>query len=185
MADEDQAHATVAHQFVHDAQDLVPDRDVEGRCGLVGDQDFGVGGQHHGDHDALAHAARNLVRIGVEDPLGVADLNGAEHFKRLVARGLRGGAGVQAVALGDLAPDGHDRVEAEFRVLHDHADARAAQGPHLAFGQVQDRLAVKLHPVRRHPSRRAHKTKNGASRSSTYQSRTRPRPPAFRGQDQS
>ena len=37
--------------------------DVERRGGLVGDQDVGAGDQHHGDHDALAHAAGDLVRI--------------------------------------------------------------------------------------------------------------------------
>jgi hypothetical protein len=33
---------------------------------LVGDQKLGVGGEHHGDHDALAHAAGELVRVGAE-----------------------------------------------------------------------------------------------------------------------
>ena len=37
--------------------------DVERRGRLVGDQDVGLGDEHHGDHDALAHAARDLVRI--------------------------------------------------------------------------------------------------------------------------
>src|SRR5690606_40071188 len=30
-----------------------------------------LGDQHHGDHDALAHAARNLVRIKLCDALGI------------------------------------------------------------------------------------------------------------------
>ena len=42
----------------------------------------GPGDQHHGDHDALAHAAGDLVRIMVVDALGVADMHGLEHLQR-------------------------------------------------------------------------------------------------------
>ena len=61
-------------------------RDVERRGRLVGDEQVGLGDQHHGDHDALAHAAGKLVRIGAEDALGVADLHGLEHFQRAPPR---------------------------------------------------------------------------------------------------
>ena len=52
---------------------LFLDRDVEGGCGLVGDEDFGLAGQSNRNHDALAHAAAELMRIIVESPGRLAD----------------------------------------------------------------------------------------------------------------
>ena len=73
-------------QLVEDRQDLHPHRDVERRGRLVGDQQVGLGHQHHGDHDALAHAARDLVRIELVDALGIADLHRLQHGERLRSR---------------------------------------------------------------------------------------------------
>ena len=44
-------------------EDLRLDRDVERRRRLVGDQQLRLAGERHRDHRALAHAARELVRI--------------------------------------------------------------------------------------------------------------------------
>ena len=44
-------------------EDLRLDRDVERGGRLVGDQQLRIAGERHGDHHALAHAARELVRI--------------------------------------------------------------------------------------------------------------------------
>ena len=78
---------------------------VERRGGFVGDQEVGAGDQHHRDHDALAHAAGDLVRIEVGDALGIADVDGLEHVQRGGARGLRAAAKMGAVGLGDLLAD--------------------------------------------------------------------------------
>ena len=53
-------------QVVDEVEDLGLDGDVEGGGGLVGDEQLGLAGQRHGDHDPLAEAARELVGIGVE-----------------------------------------------------------------------------------------------------------------------
>ena len=53
-------------------QDLRLDGDVERGGRLVGDQQVRLVGERHGDHHALALAARQLVRIGVEPLLGLA-----------------------------------------------------------------------------------------------------------------
>ena len=44
-------------------QDLALDDDVERGRRLVHDHDLGLGRERHRDHHALAHAARELVRI--------------------------------------------------------------------------------------------------------------------------
>ena len=78
------------HQIVEDGQHCVLHGDVERGGGFVGDQEIGLGDQHHGDHDALAHAAGELVRIEVVDPFGIADVHRLEHLQRR-ARGPRCG----------------------------------------------------------------------------------------------
>ena len=65
VADELHRHADLVLQFGHQVEDLRLDRHVERRGRFVGDQQRGAAGQRHGDHHALAHAARELVRIGV------------------------------------------------------------------------------------------------------------------------
>ena len=41
--------------------------------------------QGHGDHRPLPHAARELMRIVVDPPLGLGNLHLAEHFDRPIA----------------------------------------------------------------------------------------------------
>ena len=62
VGDEQQRHAVARLQGLQQLQDLRLDGDVERRGRLVGDQQVGLVGQRHGDHHALALAARELVR---------------------------------------------------------------------------------------------------------------------------
>ena len=64
---------------------------------------FGIAGESQGDHHALAHAARELVRV-----LRAARARDADALEQLADARLRVGAGlVQADRLGDLAVDPH------------------------------------------------------------------------------
>ncbi len=65
MGDQHDRHAELVLHLLHQLQDLRLDGDVERRRRLVGDQELGLAGKRHGDHDALAHAAGELVRIVV------------------------------------------------------------------------------------------------------------------------
>jgi hypothetical protein len=60
-------------QAVHEVEDLRLHRHVERRGRLVGDEQLGVVAQRHRDHHALAHAARELVRVGVGAPARLRD----------------------------------------------------------------------------------------------------------------
>ena len=70
---EDQRHAQRLLEAHDEAKDLGLDRHVERRGGLVGDEQARLAREGDGEHHALALAAGELMRVGVEPPLGVRD----------------------------------------------------------------------------------------------------------------
>ena len=62
VGDEQVGQPALAAQVEHQPQQLGPDRHVEHRDGLVGDDDLGIHDQRPGDDDPLALAAGQLVR---------------------------------------------------------------------------------------------------------------------------
>ena len=66
VRDEDDGGAGLGLELAHEIEDLRLHGDVERGGRLVGDQQLGIAGERHGDHDALAHAAGQLVRILLE-----------------------------------------------------------------------------------------------------------------------
>ena len=88
------------------------DGDVEGGGRLVGDQDVGAVGQRHRDHHPLALAAGELVRVGAEALLGVADADLGQELEDAGAGRGAGQALVQREALAELLLDGVQRVQA-------------------------------------------------------------------------
>ena len=105
VRDQDHRRVEVVLELVDQLDDLRLDRHVERRRGLVGDQDVRVVRQRHRDHRALAHAARELMRIVVDalfrmrDPDLPQELHGA-----VVARGPLVDVLVRADRLADLLP---------------------------------------------------------------------------------
>ena len=83
VGDEDDRGAERVLQLAHQVEDLGLDGHVERRGRLVGDEHLGIARQRHGDHDALAHAARELVRIGVRAPLGLGNVDALQHLDGL------------------------------------------------------------------------------------------------------
>ena len=69
----------VALQRAQQRDDLRLDGHIERGRRLVGDQELRPADERHGDHDALAQAARQLVRILLGAPFGVADADLAQH----------------------------------------------------------------------------------------------------------
>jgi hypothetical protein len=58
VRDQHQRHAAVFLQAAQQVENLRLDGDIQRRGGFVGNQQLGVAGNGHGDHHALAHAAR-------------------------------------------------------------------------------------------------------------------------------
>src|SRR5256886_7863379 len=57
VRDQHDRHAQVALQPVEQLEDLGLDRDVEGRRGLVGDEQLRVAHERHGDHRSEEHTS--------------------------------------------------------------------------------------------------------------------------------
>ena len=83
--------------------------DVERRRRLVGDDQVRVVDERHRDHHPLAHAARELMGIVVDPPLGARDADRLEHLARAFVRLLAREVPVQEHRLGELPADLVDR----------------------------------------------------------------------------
>ena len=87
MGDEQHRHAALTLQLLQELQDLRLHGDVECRCRFVGDQQFRLVGERHGDHHALALAAGKLVRIAAAAAFfRLADADLVEQLQRAFAR---------------------------------------------------------------------------------------------------
>ena len=133
MGDQDDRGTDAALEIQHQLQDLRLDRHVERRGRLVGDQEFRVAGERHGDHHALAHAAGELMWIFAHAPRRLRDANQCQHLDGARLRGLPVEPLMQAQRLADLPADAQHRIEARHRLLEDHrnvvaADACASRG---------------------------------------------------------
>ncbi len=142
VGDQHDGGADAPLEVAHQVEDLGLDRHVEGRCRLVGDQQFGRAGERDGDHHPLAHAAGELVRVFPDAPPRLGDADQRQHLHRPLLRVLARQTLMQPQGLADLAPDGQHRVERGHRLLEDHADGVAADAAHLALGQAEEVAAL-------------------------------------------
>ncbi len=90
-----------SRRSLEQVEDADADRHVEHRDGLVGEQHLGVGGERPRDRDALALAARELVRVLVDISLGLDELHPVEQrrqgvLERLPAQPGAGGSAASA-----------------------------------------------------------------------------------------
>jgi len=144
VGDQQHGHAQPGLQVRQQGQDLGLDGHVQGGRGLVGDQQLGLAGQRHGDHDPLPQAARQLVRVVVQPLLGPRQPDQAQDLGGPL-QGLRlGHVAVQPDRLGDLVADRLGRVQRGQRVLEHHRDLVAADLAHVVLGQPDQLPAVQL-----------------------------------------
>ena len=121
---------------MHQVEDLRLDSDIECRRRFVGNQDVRLACQGHGNHYALAHAARQLVGIVVGPRLGIGNADRFEHLDgSFVGTGLFH-ALVQQECFADLPADCEHGIERAHRFLKDHGDIAAAHFLHGLVGQA-------------------------------------------------
>ena len=143
MGDEDDGGADLLLELVHQVEHLGLDGDVQRGGGLVADEQLGLGDHGHGDHHALAHAAREREGIGLHDALGVGDFYVFDGFEALrVGVGLVHMGVVDAQRLHQLVADGEQRVKRGHGLLKDHGDVVAADGAELFEGHFEQILAL-------------------------------------------
>ena len=111
VGDQHDGRAGLVAQVAHEVEDLRLDRHVEGRRRLVGDQQLGLAGKGHGDHHALGHAARHLVRERLHAALRVGDADHPEQLEDPRLGDLALQVAVDAQDLRDLLADLVDRIE--------------------------------------------------------------------------
>ena len=133
VRDEDVGQVELALQALQQVEDLRLDRDVERRDGLVADDQLGAQRERASHADALALAARELVRIAVVVlRVHAAARHQLLHQRPRVALGL-----VDGERLSDDLAHRLPRVERRVRILEDHLHL-APQRPHLARGELRD-----------------------------------------------
>ncbi len=152
MRDHEHGHSGVFLEFVDEPEHLGLDGDVQGRGGLVRDQEVRVAGQCDGYDHALLHSSRELVRV-----LRYARARDADHLQH--GHGLLQGfivvhPLVDLDAFGDLLADGLDWVERGHGVLEDHGHLVAAHRPQLLEGHFEDVLPLHEYLTGYDPARR-------------------------------
>jgi hypothetical protein len=139
VRDEDERRAGFTSDLLQQREDLRLHRDVEGGRRLVGDEQLGLGRERHGDHDALAHAAGELVRVVVDPTCGVLDVDALHRLDRHLVRLAPGDSPpVGAVGLLDLRPDRVVGVQGREGVLEDHRDAVATNAAQPGLGHRRE-----------------------------------------------
>ena len=179
VRDEDVRQAEVALERLEQVHDLRADRDVERGHRLVEDDQLRVERERARDADALALAARELVREPVR-MLG-READGAQQLVDALLALVAAVAAVDAQRLADDVAHGHARVQRRVRVLEDDLHL-APHVAHLAAVERRDVAAVEEDL----PARRLDELDDRARRASSCRSRTRrrgraSRPPGSRG----
>ena len=165
VADHQHGRVVLARQVDHQFQHVALHHRVERGGGLVGDQQRRLQQHHRGQHHALAHAARELVRPRLDGGLRIADADAAQHLQdAFAALRRRQVAAVQLEALVQLASDGHGRIERSHGFLEHHADARAAQLAQLGRAGLGDFHALEADRAAGHHQRRRRQAHDGARR---------------------
>ena len=144
MRDQDHRGAGVGLSLCQHRQHLGLHGHVERGGGFVGNDECGPARHRHGDHGALAHATRELVRVLVHTAFGVGDVDLAQQRDRALRRVGSGHLPMGHLALDHLAADGKHRVERGGRILEHHAHVAP---PHLPQGlgpQGRDLDAIEL-----------------------------------------
>lgn len=130
------ARVRLDHQF----HDIALDDRIKRRRRFIGDQQSGFQQHDRGQHDALAHAAGKLVRIGRQRTFGVADAHPSQHVENFLATLFGRQLRVKDQPLLQLPANRHRWVEGGHRLLKHHADLRAAETPKLLHRQGHDIL---------------------------------------------
>ena len=126
VGDQQQRGTGAIGQIQQQVDDLRLHGDIQRGGWLIGDQQHRIADQRHGDHRALTHPTRELVRVGVTAALRQRDADSLQHGDGAIPRCLAPKAQMTACGFGDLLSDGKNRIERAHGFLEDHADPPSA-----------------------------------------------------------
>ncbi len=147
VRDQDDRRPELVAHVGEQVEDAGLDRHVERGRRLVGDQHLRLAGERDRDHDALTHAAGELVRIGVEPLLRRGDVHQPQQLDRPVARLTARQAEALRQHLADLRADREHRVERGERFLEDVGHVVRAHAAQLSLRERQQVDAAELRPA--------------------------------------
>ena len=142
MRDPDQRGAEVGAELLRLGKDLALDGHVERSGRLVRHDQFRLVQKRDGDRDALAHAARELMRVGFQPLVRGGDAHHAQCIARALAGFVLRDLGMRQHRLDHLRVDPEYRIQRHHRVLEDHRDLVAAKGAHAFLGQLREVVSL-------------------------------------------
>src|SRR5713101_6923457 len=118
---------------------------IQRRSRLICNQQFRIACQGDGNHDALAHAAAELVRVVLGASFRICNTHQVEHFDGA----FPGLVFIELFAVpldrfSNLVTYGEHRIKRGHRVLENHRDFAAAQIGHLVLVLLQDIFTVEV-----------------------------------------
>ena len=119
-------------------------RHVQGRGGLVQQQQRRPRQEGHGYHHPLLLSAGDLVRVGVHQPFRVRDVHGRQHVEGALKGFFLAHALVDHRHFHELRGDGQAGVQGRHGLLVDHRDVLAAHPPDLLLAQLGHVPALEL-----------------------------------------
>ena len=147
MGDHDQGHALRLLQADQQVHDLGLNGHVQRRGGFIGNQQLGVAGNGNGNHHALAHAPRKLVRVVVQPAFGPRYLHHLQQLNGPGARCRTAQTQVLLQHLDQLKTNGKTRVQRGHRVLENHGHVFAQNLSPLTVRNAQQVPTLKLQQV--------------------------------------
>ena len=142
MGDEQHGDAGLPVQLFQQLQDLGLDGHIQGRGGLIQQQQTGPGHDGRGDHGPLQHAAGELVGVLPVHALRVRQLHRRQGLQSTAPPLLPGEVRVDPQHLLHLAADDHQGVHGAHRLLEHHADVLSLDLPQQTAIRVEQLHAV-------------------------------------------
>lgn len=141
MGDQNHRHVELLFEKAELIENLFLDGDVEGGRRLIGDQQFRLAAEGHGNHDALLHPAGELVRVIVHALCWVDDAHHVEETKNLCVDVCYVWA-MESDGFSDLLAYGENGVQRGRGLLEDVGDFFATNLSKFVFGKGEDGAAV-------------------------------------------
>ena len=130
VGDQHHRHESLALLLLQQIEDLRLHRDVERGRRLVGEQQLRAAREGNRDHDALAHATRELMRVLTHAARGFGNADGSQQRDRGLVGVVLRHVEMDPQRFRDLLADPHHGVERRHRVLEDHRHLRAPELAH-------------------------------------------------------